>query len=230
MSNLIGKQVGVLDQGYIELQDLMGNDLAIVNAARTSFLGESKGDVADKKLLFYLMGHRHTSPFEMVEFKFRIKAPVVTWWQLVRHRTANLNMQSGRYTEFEEDSFYIPEDDQWRLQSKSNKQGSDGKLGAEIGRTLTLRLIAHCEESYNFYKAAIDEGVAREQARLFLPGWGLYYTGVWKIDARNLMNFLQLRGTPEAQYEIRVYAEQIYKEFFIPALPWTAEAFEEFML
>lgn len=91
----------VLDKGWVELQDKMGNDLAIVNAARVSFLGESKGDEADRKLLNYLMKHRHTSPFEQVEFKFRIKAPAVVWWQWVRHRTGSFNFQSGRYTEAE---------------------------------------------------------------------------------------------------------------------------------
>ncbi|OQY37166.1 MAG: hypothetical protein B6243_01215 [Anaerolineaceae bacterium 4572_5.2] len=105
-NNLIGKRVELLDKGWLELQDLMGDDLAIINAARVSFLGESKGAEADKKLLFYLMKHRHTSPFEQVEFKFRVHAPLVTWWQWVRHRTWNFNAQSGRYTPFEEDSFY----------------------------------------------------------------------------------------------------------------------------
>src|SRR2546430_15706780 len=98
--SLIGKRVKVLDQGYIELQALMGDDLAIVNAARVSFLGESKGDDKDKKLLFYLMRNYHTSPFEMVEFKFRCRAPLVSYWQWVRHRTSSVNAQSGRYTEF----------------------------------------------------------------------------------------------------------------------------------
>ncbi|PJF40106.1 MAG: thymidylate synthase (FAD), partial [Phototrophicales bacterium] len=91
-------------------------DLAIVNAARVSFLGESKGDERDKKLLFYLLRHRHTSPFEMVEFKFRVRAPLVTWWQWVRHRTWNMNAQSGRYTPFEENDFYVPS--VWRKQSR----------------------------------------------------------------------------------------------------------------
>ena len=105
--DLLGRRVPVLDQGWIELQDVMGDDLAIVNAARVSFLGESKGDERDKKLLFYLLRHRHTSPFEQVEFKFRVRAPLVTWWQWVRHRTWSMNAQSGRYTPFEEGDFYL---------------------------------------------------------------------------------------------------------------------------
>ena len=106
-TSLIGKRVKVLDKGYVELVDLMPHpatgipgDLAIVNAARVSYLGESRGDERDRKLLFYLMRHRHTSPFEMVEFKFRCRAPLLTWWQWVRHRTWNANAQSGRYTPF----------------------------------------------------------------------------------------------------------------------------------
>lgn len=131
--SLIGKRVEILDKGWIELVDMMphpdsdiSGDLSIVNAARVSFLGESKGPERDKKLLFYLLRHRHTSPFEMVEFKFRVRAPLVTWWQWVRHRTWNMNAQSGRYTPFQENDFYVP--DVWRKQSRDNKQASEGTL------------------------------------------------------------------------------------------------------
>lgn len=233
--NLIGKRATVLDQGWVELLDLMPHpeapvtgDLAIVNAARVSFLGESKGKEKDKKLLFYLMRHYHTSPFEMVEFKFRIHAPLVTWWQWVRHRTINLNMQSGRYTPFEEDAYYMPE--VWRLQSKSNKQASEGELSDEASAALTEKLTAHYEQSFRLYREALEAGVSREMARLFLPGFSVYYTGVVKFDAHNLMHFLRLRMASDAQYEIRVYARAIYAHFFKPALPWTAEAFEQYRL
>ncbi len=225
---LIGKRVDVLDKGWIELQDLMGDDLAIVNAARASFLGESKGSDKDKKLLFYLMEHRHTSPFEQVEFKFRVRAPVVTWWQWVRHRTWNFNAQSGRYVAFEENDFYVPA--AWRKQSPSNKQASLGELNDEEGRPLFDALIEHYERGFALYKQALEAGVARELARVFLPGFAVYYTWVAKVDAHNLMGFLRLRMAEEAQYEIRVYAEAIYEHFFKPALPWTAEAFERFVL
>lgn len=229
-SDLIGKRVAVLDKGWVELQDLMGDDNAIVAAARTSFLGESKGPEKDKKLLFYLMRHRHTTPFEMVEFKFRVRAPVVTWWQWVRHRTFSFNAQSGRYTPFEEDDFYVVPGDAWRRQSPSNKQASEGLLDPDVGAELTAALQRHYEEGYRLYRAALDAGVAREQARLFLAGFGVYYTWVAKVDAHNLMHFLKLRMAPDAQYEIRVYAQAIYEHFFKPALPWTAEAFEQFVL
>src|SRR6266481_6301725 len=134
-STLIGKQIKVLNLGYVELQDLMGDDLAIVNAARVSFLGESRGDEKDKKLLFYLMRNQHTSPFEMVEFKFRIRCPLVTFWQVVRHRTLSMNLASGRYTPFEEDDFYVPSE--WRLQATDNKQASEGVLEGPDGEALT---------------------------------------------------------------------------------------------
>ncbi|MCS7056293.1 MAG: FAD-dependent thymidylate synthase [Thermoflexales bacterium] len=225
---LLGKRVAVLDKGWVELQDLMGDDLAIVNAARVSFLGESKGSEKDKRLLFYLMQHRHTSPFEQVEFKFRVRAPVVTWWQWVRHRTWQFNAQSGRYVAFDEDDFYVP--DVWRKQSPSNKQASLGELTPEEGAPLTAALLEHYERGYRLYRQALDAGVAREQARIFLPGFAVYYTWVAKVDAHNLMHFLSLRMAEDAQFEIRIYARTIYEHFFKPALPWTAEAFETFIL
>ena len=226
--NLIGQRVDLLDKGWLELQALMGDDLAIVNAARVSFLGESKGDEQDKRLLFYLMRHRHTSPFEMVEFKFRVRAPLVTWWQWVRHRTMSVNAQSGRYTPFREQDFYVPAE--WRLQAADNKQASEGVLEGPDGEALTRDLVAHYARGYALYEQALQKGVAREMARLFLPGFAVYYTWIVKVDAHNLMHFLRLRMAPDAQYEIRVYAQAIYTHFFKPALPWTAEAFEKYIL
>ena len=234
-ASLIGKRVDVLDKGYLELVDLMphpdtgvSGDLAIVNAARVSYLGESKGDEQDRRLLRFLMRNRHTSPFEMVEFKFRCCAPLVTWWQWVRHRTWNFNAQSGRYTPFHEGDFYIPEP--WRRQARSNRQASEGALDEASGAELTRDLLAHCERSYALYEKALAAGVSRELARVFLPGFSVYYTWVMKVDAHNLMHFLRLRMAEDAQYEIRVYARAIHEEFFRPALPWTAEAFESMML
>ena len=231
----LGKRVDVLDKGWIELVDLMphpdskvSGDLAIVNAARVSFLGESRGPERDKKLLFYLLRHRHTSPFEMVEFKFRVRAPLVTWWQWVRHRTWNMNAQSGRYTPFKEDDFYVP--DVWRKQSADNKQASEGTIQETDNRDLTAKLLRHYEAGYRLYEGALERGVSKEMARLFLPGFSVYYTWVTKVDAHNLMHFLRLRMASDAQYEIRVYAQAINEHFFKPALPWTAEAFEKYIL
>lgn len=233
--SLIGKRVDILDKGFVELLDLMphpatdvSGDLAIVNAARVSFMGESKGEEKDRKLLFYLLRNQHTSPFEMVEFKFRVRAPVVTWWQWVRHRTWNFNAQSGRYTAFEETDYYVP--DVWRKQSANNKQASEGEVDAETNTRLTADLIAHYEQGFKLYETALAAGVSKEMARLYLPGFSVYYTWVTKVDAHNLMHFLRLRMANDAQYEIRVYAQAIYDHFFKPALPWTAEAFEEYIL
>jgi thymidylate synthase (FAD) len=235
--NLIGRRVDLLDKGFIELVDLMPHpasgirgDLAIVNAARVSFLGESRGEEADKKLLFYLMRNQHSSPFEMVEFKFRLRAPVITYWQWIRHRTfhyQSANAQSGRYTPFDEDDFYVPS--VWRRQSASNKQASEGELDAEASASLTEQLQAHYKQAYALYQRALEIGVSKEMARLFLPGFSVYYTWVVKVDAWNLINFLRLRMANDAQYEIRVYAKAIYHEFFKPTLPWTAEACELYL-
>ena len=234
-TSLIGKRVEVLDKGYIELVDLMphpltevSGDLAIVNAARVSYLGESRGAERDKRLLFFLMRHRHTSPFEMVEFKFRCRAPLLTWWQWVRHRTWNANAQSGRYTPFGEDDFYVPEE--WRQQARGNRQASAGALDVGAGAELTEDLLAHYERAFALYQKALAAGVSRELARVFLPGFSVYYTWVMKVDAHNLMHFLRLRMAEDAQYEIRVYAQAIFEHFFCPALPWTAEAFETMVL
>jgi thymidylate synthase (FAD) len=210
---LIGKRVDVLDKGWIELIDLLphpaseiSGDLAIVNAARVSFMGESKGPEKDKKLLFYLLRNHHT------------------WWQWVRHRTWNFNAQSGRYTPFEENDLYVPS--VWRKQAASNKQASDGEVDSAVDTELTAKLNALYTQAYSLYEEALKAGVSREMARLFLPGFSVYYTWVAKVDAHNLMSFLRLRMAPDAQYEIRVYADAIYEHFFKPALPWTAEAFE----
>jgi thymidylate synthase (FAD) len=235
--DLLGKRIDVLDKGWIELLDIMPHpatgvspDMAVVSAARVSFLGESKGEQADKKLLFYLMRNEHTSPFEMVEFKFRVRAPLVTWWQWVRHRTFHFqsaNAQSGRYTPFEEGDFYVPS--VWRRQARSNKQASEGEVESGINEEFQRRLIEHYEASHALYDAALQAGVSREMARLFLPGFSVYYTWVIKVDAHNLMHWLKLRLASEAQYEIRAYAEAIYEGFFTPLMPWTAEAFELYM-
>lgn len=225
---MLGKRFPVLDKGWVELQDMMGDDLAIVNAARVSFLGESKGPKRDKRLLFYLYQHRHTTPFEQVEFKFRVCAPLVTWWQWVRHRTWSYNAQSGRYTAFAEKDFYVPE--VWRKQAQDNKQASEGVVSETVGLRLTRELLDLYERSYALYEQALADSVAREQARLFLPGFAVYYTWICKVDAHNLMHFLKLRMAQEAQYEISEYAKVIYHQIFKKALPWTAEAFERFSL
>lgn len=225
-------------QGWIELLDAMPNpgkgdqlnstlmDMAVVTAARVSFLGDSKGLEQDKKLLFYLMRHHHSSPFEMCVFKMRIHCPVITMWHWIRYRAASYNSQSGRYTEFKENDFYIPQATEWRLQSASNKQASEGLATLEIGQELTDRFMKRIDQAYNDYTYALSQGIAREQARLFLHGWASMYTWIVKVDARNLLHMIQQRTAKDAQHEIRVYAQAIYSNIFKPLMPWTAEAFE----
>lgn len=220
-----------LSGGTLALIDVMPHpscgvsaDLAVVNAARVSFLGESKGDAADKKLLFYLMRNRHTSPFEQVVLKFRVRAPLITWWQWVRHRTWSFNFQSGRYTEFDECDFYVP--DVWRRQSASNKQASDGEVDSDISYTMQDALMDHTTTGYQLYRSAIESGVAREMARLFLPGFAVFYEAIATVDAHNLMQFIRLRDHEHAQHEIRVYA-QAMREIMREIMPWTMEAFDE---
>lgn len=234
-SELIGTRILLLDQGFVELVACLpdpstgvSGDMMIVSAARVSFLGESKGEEADKKLLFRLMRDKHTSCFEHVVFTWRIKAPVLVWWQWVRHRMASYSAQSGRYVEFKENEFYMP--DEWRAQSASNKQGSDGLIDPLDADVLSFRLHRFYEFAYSEYQDALARGVAREQARLFLPGWASYYTFMVKMDAHNALHFFKLRMAQDAQWEIRQYATAMYEQTFKPLLPWTSEAFEKFVL
>jgi thymidylate synthase (FAD) len=210
---MINERISVLDKGWIEGQTVMGDDQAVVDAARTSTntLGRKRDNAAFIK---DLMRKRHTSPFEQVEFRFRLRAPVLVWWQWVRHRTWSYLLESARYNEMKPD-FYVPDD--WRR-------------GVDFSQVLDTALETHYRVSYNLYRDAIDRAVPPELARLFLPGFALYYTGVAKTDAHNLMHFLKLRMAPEAQYEIRQYAIAIYEHFFKPALPLTAAAFEKYVL
>lgn len=215
-------RVDVLDHGWVELQDKMGSDRDVVCAARTSYLGESKGDEKDKKLLFFLMEHGHHAPFETIVFRFRLRAPVMVWWQLVRHRIASYDLQSGRYVNLISgpDDFYEPL--VWRTE--------DGEsLFGETALDFDAKLAAYYDISQTLYQEALDAGVSKELSRLFLPGFAVYYTGVWTINARSLMNFLKLRMDVHAQKEIREYAWAIYGIFKEQA-PWTAEAFDKYIL
>lgn len=211
-------RIEVLDKGYVELQDFMGSDVDIVNAARVSVLGESKGDVKDKKLLAYLWNHQHTSPFEQCEFKFRVHAPLFVARQWMRHRTWNYNEVSRRYTS-KGMEFYFPE--RWRWQSKMNKQDSDGFIDELTGHLYTTRLIALVDTALELYHDMIGNGVSREMARIVLPV-NLYTTFIAKVDALNLIKFIRLRTHAGAQHEIQVYAQAL-DEFLQVKLPWTHE-------
>jgi thymidylate synthase (FAD) len=208
MSDAIERR-DVLDLGFVELIDFMGGDNAVVDAARVSFgkRAEQYTDDQNERLLRYLAEHDHGTPREMVTFKFRVKAPVLVWWHWVRHRMASYNFISGRYVPFDEREVHRP--DTWRIQSKSNKQGSDGEVDPDLGFLASMKLdrvYALCFETYDWM---LDKGFAKEQARLCLPGWALYYEAIFQVNARSLDNFLRLREGEDAQAEIRQYASAI---------------------
>ena len=200
----------VLDGGYVELIDFMGDDVdATVDAARVSFDRKASefSREANLKLMDYLDEHGHTSPLEMTEFKFRIKAPVIVWWQFVRHRVASYNFKSGRYVPFDETDCYRPTE--WRAQSSSNKQGSDGLIDEDDGDSFSAERDLIYDDCFDLYARMLAAGVAKEQARLVLPFGACYYEAIVKMNARSLKNFLGLRLGKDAQSEIRWYAEAV---------------------
>ena len=214
--------IPVLDKGFVRLVDQMGDDRAIVQAARVSYGEGTKTVREDAALIDYLMRHRHTSPFEMVVFKFHVKAPIFVARQWFRHRTASVNEISGRYSILKEE-FYAPE--AFRKQAKRNKQASEGALLDEEALAL-LRKVE--QEAYGAYRALLEKGVAREMARMVLP-LNLYTEFYWKQDLHNLFHFLKLRLAPEAQWEIRQYARAI-AEIVKERVPLAWAAFEEHLL
>ena len=205
----------VLDQGFVMLLDLMGDDLTPVNVARVSYDKaadeESTPDKMTEKdlnLLNYLYREEHMGPFEQIQLQFKIKAPLFVVKQFLRHRTAKVNEVSMRYVK-PKLNFYHP--DSWRGQAKSNKQASVRMdLTKEVSRDLYDRLEDHCENACDLYHLMIEKGVCREQARMVLPQ-NLYTSFVWSMDMRNLIHFLKLREAEGAQWEIREYAEAIKK-------------------
>lgn len=232
--------IKVGNDGYVKLIDSMGTDLDIVEAARISFnRHQAPLDIdKDRHLIRYLMRHRHTTPFEMVEFKFLVRVPMDTWRQWIRHRTASVNEYSTRYTEAI-DSRATTKPDEWRLQSKVNKQGSvegtlsypenfTGSKDIDPGTYLSTREILAHEYFNKLYQERLEFGVAREQARKDLP-LSTYTEAYWKIDLHNLFHFLKLRLAKDAQKEIRDYAEAI-GNLVKPIVPVAWEAFEDYVL
>jgi thymidylate synthase (FAD) len=211
----------VLDHGFVRVIDYMGNDSAIVQAARVSYGAGTKKVSADQALINYLMSHRHTTPFEMCEIKFHIKLPIFVARQWIRHRSASVNEYSARYS-IMEDEFYIPNTDNLSAQSKINHQGRDEKniLNHQEQKQVLEILKQDAKNSYQNYLQMINqdhdgniiddekEGLARELARINLP-INCYTQWYWKIDLHNLLHFLHLRADKHAQYEIRVYADLI---------------------
>lgn len=223
-----GNEIACLDKGFVRLIDVMGDDDAIVQAARVSYGAGTKRVTEDRGLIRYLLRHMHTTPFEMVEFKFHIKLPIFVARQWIRHRTANVNEYSGRYSEMK-DEFYVPSIDQIRPQSTTNKQGrSSDAMPREVAERIASRMEATQSQLYAEYQELLGEDLARELARINLPVSN-YTEWYWKIDLHNLFHFLRLRIDPHAQYEIRVYGEamaQLVKD----VVPVAWEAFEDYIL
>jgi thymidylate synthase (FAD) len=216
----------VLDDGFVCLVDVMGDDQAVVQAARVSY-GEGTRQVSDDRgLIRYLMRHRHSTPFEMVEIKLLVRVPMDTWRQWIRHRTANVNEYSTRYS-LAIDSAQRTPPDAWRTQAASNRQGSEGFLDADAGSRLSAEEQALQEQVRRAYQQRIELGVAREQARKDLP-LSTYTEAYWKIDLHNLLHFLSLRMDDHAQWEIRQYAQAIGARIVQPLLPLVWEAFVDF--
>jgi len=218
----------VLDQGFVCLVDVMGDDSSIVQAARVSYGEGTKKVSDDRTLLRYLMRHQHTTPFEMAEIKLLVRVPMDCWRQWFRHRTASVNEYSTRYS-VAVDATYSTSSDAWRKQSDSNRQGSGGLFDLDIGNELTdeeKKLHRHTRE---VYERRIEQGVAREQARKDLP-LSTYTEAYWKIDLHNLFRFLGLRMESNAQYEIREYAATIGEKIVQPLFPHCWEAFVDYQL
>ena len=226
-----------LDHGFVRVVDYMGDDQAIVQAARVSY-GKGTSRVSeDRGLIRYLMRHRHSTPFEMCEIKLHVKLPMFIARQWIRHRTASINEYSARYSVLDKE-FYIPEEKDLAVQSKVNKQGRGDTLSPKDSEEALFLLKRDAEKSYETYEyllnenlkgEAIDEnrdGLSRELARINLT-LNTYTQWYWKTNLHNLMNFIFLRADSHAQYEIRVYADIIYKimESWVPV---TAEAFKSY--
>lgn len=225
---LIGKEFPCLDKGFVRLIDVMGDDAAIVQAARVSYGTGTKKINEDVGLIRYLMRHLHTTPFEMVEFKFHVKLPIFVARQWIRHRTANVNEYSGRYSEMK-DEFYVPAIDQVRAQSATNKQGrAEEAFDPSQAERIRTGMLDTQTRLYGEYQDLLQADLAREIARINLPVSN-YTEWYWKVDLHNLFHFLKLRIDPHAQYEIRVYGEAM-AQIVKAAVPVAYEAFEDYIL
>ncbi|MCJ7500436.1 FAD-dependent thymidylate synthase [bacterium] len=226
LEEILGQAFPVLDDGFVRLIDYMGNDDSIVQAARVSYGKGTKSVSDDRGLLRYLMRHRHTTPFEMCEVKLHVRVPMDLWRQWIRHRTANVNEYSTRYS-LAIDRFRTTQPDQWRLQSEINRQGSEGGMDTDVGQRLTERETEAQSFLQEIYDERIELGVAREQARKDLP-LSTYTEAYWKIDLHNLLHFLNLRMDHKAQLEIREYAETIGEKIVQKWVPLAWEAFMDY--
>jgi len=222
------KKFSLLDDGFVCLVDVMGDDAAVVQAARVSYGAGTKRVSDDRSLIRYLLRHRHTTPFEMAEIKLLIRVPMDCWRQWIRHRTANVNEYSTRYSEAI-DSAQTTDPSAWRTQAAQNRQGSDRPLPLDVGQQLTQAERELQQLSRRTYENRLAAGVAREQARKDLP-LSTYTEAYWKVDLHNLLHFLALRMDSHAQEEIRLYATAIGHEIVRPLFPVVWEAFEDYRM
>ncbi|MBT5434007.1 MAG: FAD-dependent thymidylate synthase [Rhodospirillaceae bacterium] len=229
---MLYEPIEVLDHGFVRVIDYMGDDAAIVQSARVSYGRGTKSVQNDAGLINYLMRHRHTTPFEMCEIKYHVKLPVFVARQWVRHRTANVNEYSARYSILDRE-FYIPEPAQLAAQSVSNRQGRGDVLEGEEAAWVLETLKRDADTAYNHYETMLNEGedgdpgrdgLARELARMNLP-LNIYTQWYWKTDLHNLFHFLSLRADPHAQYEIRVFAEAMLET----VKAWVPLAYDAFI-
>jgi thymidylate synthase (FAD) len=239
LEEMLYQPLPVLDHGFIRVIDYMGDDAAVVQAARVSYGRGTKKVSEDRGLIHYLMRHRHSTPFEMCEIKLHVKLPIFVARQWIRHRTANVNEYSARYSILDRE-FYVPAEEKLAAQSLSNRQGRGDVLqGKEAAQVLDL-LRTDATRAYDHHLTMLNEsedgqkiddsrqGLARELARMNL-GLNFYTQWYWKVDLHNLMHFLSLRADAHAQYEIRVYADAMV-DLLKRWVPLTAEAFVEHRL
>ncbi len=226
LDEILGRPFAVLDDGFVRVVDYMGDDAAVVQAARVSYGAGTRQVSDDRGLIRYLMRHRHTTPFEMCELKLHVRVPMDAWRQWIRHRTASVNEYSTRYSEAI-DAAQRTAPDGWRLQTAGNRQGSEGTVDEATGRHLSAEETALQERARAVYGDRLARGIAREQARKDLP-LATYTEAYWKIDLHNLLHFLALRMDRHAQQEIRGYAETIGRRIVARWVPLTWEAFLDY--
>jgi thymidylate synthase (FAD) len=239
LEEMLYEPVPVLDHGFIRVVDYMGDDEAVVQAARVSYGRGTRRTSEDQGLINYLMRHRHTTPFEMCEIKYHVKLPIFVARQWIRHRTANVNEYSGRYSILDNE-FYIPAPEHLAAQATTNRQGREQVLEARAAQHVLELLRRDAERAYRGYVDLLNEdaagtpidpsrpGLARELGRMNLS-LNFYTQWYWKTDLHNLMHFLALRADPHAQYEIRAYAEAMLGTL-ARWVPMTHAAFLEYRM
>ena len=228
LNTILGERLSVLDDGFVRVIDYMGDDSSVVQAARVSYGAGTKRVQDDRGLIRYLMRHSHTTPFEMCEIKLHVRAPMDVWRQWIRHRTANVNEYSTRYSIAIDAAQRTPAGE-WRLQSSENKQGSGGLLSTREGQRLSEAEAEIQDATRRVYEERLAAGVAREQARKDLP-LSTYTEAYWKIDLLNLLHFLRLRMDARAQEEIKRYAVVIGERIVSKWVPLVWEAFQDYQL